>query len=1337
MKSMRLMVLSVAWACLLPLSFYGCSGGGDDLVCMPDSCSSHGECNDSSGEIVCSCEQGYTGAHCGACAEGYQDNDGDGSCLESCSDDYCSGHGTCSDAQGTASCECEDGYSGEKCTDCADGYQDNDEDGTCLQSCASLSWDCANHGSCVDDSGVAMCQCDSGYQDNDADGTCTEDCTTADLECGDHGSCDDSAGQAQCACEEAWGGDTCDVCADGYQDNDADGTCEIACGVGVLDCGEHGYCVDSSGHVECKCVTGHTGDDCSECADGYQDNDGDGACQPGCDLFGGSCGTHGHCDDSTGETMCVCDEGHIGDDCATCDDGYQDNNSDGYCLPTCETSSLNCGQHGDCSDSSGFATCDCQEGYAGDLCDLCSGGYQDNDGDGVCTVDCFHADLSCGNNAMCDDSEGTAVCVCNEGYAGDNCDTCADGYQDNDDNQTCMPTCGQLGWDCSNHGSCDDSGGIALCQCDEQYTGSQCDQCAAGYQDNDGDGVCSVACSAASLNCGANSHCDDSTGTAGCVCDDGYVGANCDQCADGYQDTDMNGSCMPTCESLAWDCSGHGTCTYESGEAVCACEEGYFDDGVGHCIVVGAGENCMAPLPLDLSQTLVSGDTTGMGNDNEGSCASSSHSADDVVYVFSVVQPLHVVFEVTGFDTIMYIRSTCDDAASEIECNDDGGEGLGSLLDLNLSVGTYYLFIDGYSSGSGQYDLSIQVSCGDGLIYDPQSGDCIDDPCLPNPCNEQNMHVCEPVLPASFTCSCDPGYIDDPQNPGTCIPDPNPHGEACADAMPLTVGEGTLTGTTSDANDDARGSCGGNGPDRVYGFVIDEPMRAEFEMSGYDTVLHLRTTCDDPDSQIACDDEGGSAHGSKITEMLDPGTYYLWADSWSSGGDYDLTYSFRTDPCNPDPCPGTPECVASFDWTSYECVCPEGTLPFDGDCVDDPCDPNECVEEHKNKCIPELPGAYHCECNTGYIPDPAAPDTCIMDPDANEWAFIVYLNADNNLESYGYEDVSEMGQAGSSPYVHIVALFDTYAGPANVIYITQGGYDVVEERGEIDMSDWQTLRDFGIWAIDNYPARHYAMIMWDHGGGWKKPVDSPVTKGFSNDDHGTAYEISVSNGDYAQALAGITDHLGDKLDIVGFDACLMGMWEVADASAPYAHYLVASSETEPGRGWAYHGFLPGLVANWQMSALELATSIVDAFYNEDAGDSTLAVTDLDTMDDLNAAITNFANVLMAHPDLYGSISSVRGSTQSFYLEEFRDLQDFAERVAAMNGAPSDLVDAANALVAQLQITIAYNRAQSDYPGANGLSVYFPQRGTSPDSEYTGAGAVWSLHTTWDEFLESF
>jgi len=632
-------------------------------------------------------------------------------------------------------------------------------------------------------------------------------------------------------------------------------------------------------------------------------------------------------------------------------------------------------------------------------------------------------------------------------------------------------------------------------------------------------------------------------------------------------------------------------------------------------------------------------------------------------------------------------------------------------------------------------------NCAPGTLPDGQDG-CVDDPCLdPNPCTGANTR-CVVTLPG-HRCDCLEGFVPDPEHAGDCVVQ-EAEAEGCADPVQL-IGDGSLDGTTVGALDDGEGSCGHSsaaGPDRVYFFRAQVRTRYELLMTGYDSLLHVRRgTCSVCSAQIACNDDSEGLSAGMIG-IVEPGTYYVFADSYDAdAGSFTLHYKLRPDPCADEEsaCPGVPQCVAAADWSSHQCICPAGTVPFEGGCVDDPCNaPNPCTEAHKTTCTAVLPEGFTCSCNSGYVPDTNG--DCVMDPNANEWSFFVFLNGDNNLDSAGDQDVEEMTAAGSDEYVRVLVLQDSAGrNDSNTLYINRGGFEIVNDLGEVDMGDWKTLRDFGLWAVEHYPARHYALVMWNHGSGWSRRASTPPLpfKGFSNDDNGTYAGISIANGDYAKALAPIAEAAGGKLDLVGFDACLMGMYEVAKATAPFARYFVASEETEPGDGWEYDEFLPGLLANHRMSAEELARSIVDAYADSSTGNSTLSVTHLETMDALDASLSEFATQLRTNASRYASIADARNRTQSFDTSDFRDLRHFAQNVAAIADAPRGLKDTANALVSQLQTTVVYNRAQADFPGAYGLAIYLPGRSAGVSSAYTGAGATWSTATTWDEFLQSF
>ncbi|MBX3248460.1 MAG: hypothetical protein KF901_14870 [Myxococcales bacterium] len=65
-----------------------------------------------------------------------------------------------------------------------------------------------------------------------------------------------------------------------------------------------------------------------------------------------------------------------------CDDGFQDEDGDGECLPDCDP--FYCGPTGTCSIVDGARHCDCDEGFTGPECNFCAPGYRV---DGGCVLD--------------------------------------------------------------------------------------------------------------------------------------------------------------------------------------------------------------------------------------------------------------------------------------------------------------------------------------------------------------------------------------------------------------------------------------------------------------------------------------------------------------------------------------------------------------------------------------------------------------------------------------------------------------------------------------------------------------------------------------------------------------------------------------------------------------------------------------------------------------------------------------------------------------------------------------------------------------------------------------
>jgi len=384
---------------------------------------------------------------------------------------------------------------------------------------------------------------------------------------------------------------------------------------------------------------------------------------------------------------------------------------------------------------------------------------------------------------------------------------------------------------------------------------------------------------------------------------------------------------------------------------------------------------------------------------------------------------------------------------------------------------------------------------------------------------------------------------------------------------------------------------------------------------------------------------------------------------------------------------------------------------------------------------------------------------CFLFPprdNTTEWTVMVYLDADNNLESAGIDDINEMEIVGSTTGVNIVVQVDRI--PYSVLAANNEGYlddisnnnwtttrryyitqdfdsyqissELKSELGELNMGDPETLVDFASWAVTNYPAKKYLLVIWNHGGGFRSPAYT--AKDIAWDDTSGGDKITMPELEYA--LSAISTQMWKKIDIVGMDACLMAMTEVAYQIKDYADILVTSEESEPFDGWPYDTILAQLAANPTMSSTQLADTIVSRYiYSYTAFDNvTQSAINLSYMDALATQLSNMALAIMSDT-LTPTINYINAATYSQYYSDwdFIDLYDFCNNIYAYS-YDTQVRSIAVSIMQTLSNSVIWGYDGYQVNKSRGLSIYFPY--TAYDSYYNNTN--FAQDTKWDEMLLS-
>jgi hypothetical protein len=394
---------------------------------------------------------------------------------------------------------------------------------------------------------------------------------------------------------------------------------------------------------------------------------------------------------------------------------------------------------------------------------------------------------------------------------------------------------------------------------------------------------------------------------------------------------------------------------------------------------------------------------------------------------------------------------------------------------------------------------------------------------------------------------------------------------------------------------------------------------------------------------------------------------------------------------------------------------------------------------------------------------------------------MVYMAGDNNLAvdmAYAMEQIKGVASEGeNSPNLFVYydgnspsipTLYCDFSDPDEPRYVRSYMvpdklYDVPEKENE-NAADKRSILNFVDWCLNkvevrgnngeiNYGRRanRYAMIFSGHSLGFQdNGLFRDETSGKSmkmRDLYFTLQEIVSTRKELlAEAKRNKVPKdmieiatkvlVGQKLDLLGFDSCVMGMLEVGYQFKYVARTMIASEGSVPTAGWTYAKILGNLACKTEAGEDPRVVAerfVRDFIESQDAytvgGVSVdLAAWDMSKMDDLAVAFDALAETLVTCFSEHDNISrqmervilQVHWKCQSYMYDQNVDLGDFCElldrEIGMMieemgftdRGILNDVQDRCRDVLDKLRsVVILSGFSGGEYQYSNGMSVFFP------------------------------
>lgn len=210
-----------------------------------------------------------------------------------------------------------------------------------------------------------------------------------------------------------------------------------------------------------------------------------------------------------------------------------------------------------------------------------------------------------------------------------------------------------------------------------------------------------------------------------------------------------------------------------------------------------------------------------------------------------------------------------------------------------------------------------------------------------------------------------------------------------------------------------------------------------------------------------------------------------------------------------------------------------------------------------------------------------------------------------------------------------------------------------------------TFESFLNWGLTYYPADKVGVILWNHGGSLSGCC---FDENFSND--------SLTNSEVKAAFQNVLG--SNKLEFIGYDACLMQVQDIADYNSNYFKYMVGAEEAEAGDGWAYDKWVDDLYAKKDTTVIlkEICDGFVDGFsskYPQYDNDQTQSYLDLTKM---AAYRESFETVAASIKDVVktSAFNTFLINNVKHYADTWMEYEDYQDYITNYGYAPDMFVE---------------------------------------------------------------